>query len=95
VALRGYRGRLERLCRYLCWPPIAQERLEEHPSGKLRHAQAAAEGRHRPRSCSSRWISSRGCALSCLHLGCTWCAATACSARMPRLGARSCPSCSP
>ena len=32
------RARLERLCRYMCRPPIAQERLEEHPSGKLRYA---------------------------------------------------------
>jgi hypothetical protein len=32
------RARLERLCRYLCRPPIAQERLEEHPSGKLRYS---------------------------------------------------------
>ena len=31
------RARLERLCRYVCRPPIAQERLEEHSSGKLRH----------------------------------------------------------
>jgi hypothetical protein len=31
------RVRLERLCRYLCRPPIALERLEEHPSGKLRY----------------------------------------------------------
>jgi len=32
------RSRLERLCRYLCRPPIAQERLEELPSGKLRYS---------------------------------------------------------
>ena len=31
------RARLERLCRYLCRPPLAQERLEETPSGKLRY----------------------------------------------------------
>ena len=31
------RARLERLCSYVCRPPIAQERLEEHPSGKLRY----------------------------------------------------------
>jgi len=31
------RARLERLCRYLCRPPIAQQRLEEHSSGKLRY----------------------------------------------------------
>ena len=32
------RARLERLCRYLCRPPIAQERLEELSSGNLRYA---------------------------------------------------------
>ncbi len=32
------RAQLERLCRYLCRPPIAQERLEETASGKLRYA---------------------------------------------------------
>lgn len=32
------RARLERLCRYLLRPPIALERLEEHPSGKLRYS---------------------------------------------------------
>ncbi|MCC6214455.1 MAG: transposase [Polyangiaceae bacterium] len=32
------RARLERLCRYLLRPPIAQERLELHPSGKLRYS---------------------------------------------------------
>ena len=38
VAVPAYdRARLERLCRYVCRPPIAQERLEEHPSGKLRY----------------------------------------------------------
>lgn len=31
------RARREHLCRYLCRPPIAQERLEETPSGKLRY----------------------------------------------------------
>jgi hypothetical protein len=31
------RAQLERLCRYLCRPPIAQERLEETASGKLRY----------------------------------------------------------
>ncbi len=31
------RARLERLCRYLCRPPLAQERIEAHPSGKLRY----------------------------------------------------------
>jgi len=31
------RPRLERLCRYLCRPPIAQDRLEEQPNGKLRY----------------------------------------------------------
>ena len=31
------RARLERLCRYVCRPPIAQDRLEEHASGKLRY----------------------------------------------------------
>ena len=29
------RARLERLCRYVCRPPIAQDRLEQHASGKL------------------------------------------------------------
>jgi len=33
----GDRARLERLCRYICRPPIAQDRLEEHPGGKLRY----------------------------------------------------------
>ena len=32
------RARLERLCRYGCRPPIAQERLEETANGKLRYA---------------------------------------------------------
>lgn len=32
------RARLERLCRYLCRPPIAQDRLEVQPNGKLRHS---------------------------------------------------------
>ncbi len=32
------RARLERLCRYLCRPPVALERLELHPSGKLRYS---------------------------------------------------------
>jgi hypothetical protein len=31
------RARLERLCRYVCRPPIAQDRLEEHATGKLRY----------------------------------------------------------
>jgi hypothetical protein len=31
------RARLERLCRYLLRPPLALERLEQHPSGKLRY----------------------------------------------------------
>ena len=31
------RARLERLCRYVCRPPIAQEHLEQHASGKLRY----------------------------------------------------------
>ena len=31
------RAKLERLCRYVCRPPIAQDRLEEQPSGKLRY----------------------------------------------------------
>ena len=31
------RARLERLCRYVCRPPIAQDRLEETASGKLRY----------------------------------------------------------
>ncbi len=31
------RPRLERLCRYMCRPPIAQDRLEEQPGGKLRY----------------------------------------------------------
>jgi len=31
------RPRLERLCRYVCRPPIAQDRLEEQPNGKLRY----------------------------------------------------------
>jgi len=31
------RPRLERLCRYVCRPPIAQDRLEEQPGGKLRY----------------------------------------------------------
>lgn len=31
------RARLEHLCRYVCRPPIAQERLEEMTSGKLRY----------------------------------------------------------
>ena len=31
------RARLEHVCRYVCRPPIAQERLEETPSGKLRY----------------------------------------------------------
>jgi len=30
------RARLERLCRYVCRPPIAQEQLEETANGKLR-----------------------------------------------------------
>jgi len=29
------RARLERLCRYVCRPPIAQNRLEQLPGGKL------------------------------------------------------------
>jgi hypothetical protein len=32
------RARLERLCRYLLRPPIALDRLEQHPSGKLRYS---------------------------------------------------------
>jgi len=32
------RARLERLCRYVCRPPIAQERLEETANGKLRYS---------------------------------------------------------
>jgi len=32
------RARLERLCRYLCRPPIAQERLDEMANGKLRYS---------------------------------------------------------
>jgi hypothetical protein len=32
------RARLERLCRYLLRPPLALERLEQHPSGKLRYS---------------------------------------------------------
>jgi len=31
------RAKLERLCRYVCRPPIAQDRLEEQPNGKLRY----------------------------------------------------------
>ena len=31
------RARLEHLCRYVCRPPIAQERLEETANGKLRY----------------------------------------------------------
>ncbi len=31
------RARLERLCRYVCRPPLAQDRLEQHASGKLRY----------------------------------------------------------
>ncbi len=42
------RARLERLCRYVCRPPIAQQRLEEHPSGELRYAfKKRWKGRHR------------------------------------------------
>ena len=29
------RRRLERLCRYVARPPLANERLEEHPDGRL------------------------------------------------------------
>jgi hypothetical protein len=32
------RARLERLCPYLLRPPIALERREQHPSGKLRYS---------------------------------------------------------
>ena len=32
------RAQLERLCRYVCRPPIAQERLEETAKGKLRYS---------------------------------------------------------
>ena len=32
------RAQLERLCRYVCRPPIAQERLEETATGKLRYS---------------------------------------------------------
>ncbi len=85
------RARLERLCRYVCRPPIAQQRLEEHPSGELRYAfKKPWKGRHR-RAPTRAARSDRACAPSCLHLGCTWCATTACSARTPRLEARSCP----
>jgi hypothetical protein len=31
------RKRLERLCRYIARPPLAQERLEEHGDGRLRY----------------------------------------------------------
>lgn len=31
------RARLERLCRYVCRPPIAEDRLEQQASGKLRY----------------------------------------------------------
>jgi hypothetical protein len=41
------RKRLERLCRYIARPPLAQERLEEHGDGRLRYRfQAGLAERH-------------------------------------------------
>ena len=54
------RRRLERLCRYVARPPIAQERLEVAPAGRvlLRFNVRGAVGR--TLLSSTRWISSRG-----------------------------------
>jgi len=57
------RARRERLCLYVCRPPIAQERLEETANGKLRYSvKKACPRRPRPSGCSASRLARRSAA---------------------------------
>ena len=81
------RARLERLCRYVCRPPIAQNRLEEIPGGKtvlyrtiVAHWPAfrerAEEAGGLPKFVVQKFEAFSGCGrleAGCLHLACRSC----------------------
>jgi len=84
------RERVERLCRYLGRPPIAQDRLTELDDGRLRYTMKSPGATAPSHSCSSHSTSSPGCALSSPRPASIPFAITACCHLTPRCAPRSC-----
>src|SRR5690606_25101585 len=89
------RQRLERLCRYLARPPLAQERLALHPDGRVRLGFKAAwkDGTHAVLLDPLDFIARL--AASFHRPDFTWSATTACSPPTPPCAPRSSPAASP
>jgi hypothetical protein len=92
VALDGRdRARLERLVRYVTRPPLATDRLEEHPGGRVRYGFKKAWKDGTQQSCWSRSTSLRDSVRSSRRRGGTSSVTTACSPRTRPSAPSSCP----
>ncbi len=80
------RRRVERLCKYITRPPVAQDRLERRADGKLEPASSGRGGTARARSCSSPRTSSRVWSPRCRRHD-SICSATSASCRATLRGA--------